>query len=148
MTNKVFWKRLEAATKIEDQMKRMSEFMYWLAEAYDEDLEVLISCFYDERMPGYAKQGYMDVEGKRFLVCYTSKERARAGKFNGNWDIARLRAVMNNMFNKDVIIGMVFNPGDEAMTLVFKEAMELLLPGEKEKPRFFKEPPRKEKQYA
>ena len=37
------------------------------------------------------------------------------------WDVAKARDLMNNMFNKEKIMGMVFNPNDENMVIVFKE---------------------------
>lgn len=46
---------------------------------------------------------------------------------------------MNNMFNKEKIIGIVFNPNDENMVIVFKKVLQLIMPGEKPKPEFYRE---------
>ena len=46
---------------------------------------------------------------------------------------------MNNMFNKKSVTGMVFNPNDEKMVIIFKELLLMIMPGEKPKPRFFRE---------
>lgn len=46
---------------------------------------------------------------------------------------------MNNMFNKDTIAGMVFNPNDEKMVIVLKDLLLLIMPGEKTKPKFYRE---------
>ena len=44
---------------------------------------------------------------------------------------------MNNMFNKEAIAGMVFNPNDKNMVIILKELLLLLMPGEKPKPEFY-----------
>ena len=46
---------------------------------------------------------------------------------------------MNNMFNKDKIAGMVFNPNDEKMVIVLKDVLLSIMPGEKPKPEFYGE---------
>ena len=47
--------------------------------------------------------------------------------------------IMNNMFNKDKIAGMVFNPNDEKMVIVLKDVLLSIMPGEKPKPEFYGE---------
>ena len=69
----------------------------------------------------------------------TSKQRAKQAKYNTTWDIAKARDLMNNMFNKDKIAGMVFNPNDEKMIIVMKEVLIPIMPGEKPKPEFYSE---------
>ena len=54
-------------------------------------------------------------------------------------DIAKARDLMNNMFNKEKIAGMVFNPNDEKMIIVMKEVLLPIMPGEKPKPEFYSE---------
>ena len=63
---------------------------------------------------------YMKVEGKRMLVCFTSKQRARTANYNTIWDVGNARDLMNNMFNKETVAGMVFNPNDKKMLVVLK----------------------------
>ena len=55
------------------------------------------------------------------------------------WDIAKARDIMNNMFNKEKIMGMVFNPNDEKRVIVLKELLLPIMPGEKPKPEFYRE---------
>lgn len=43
---------------------------------------------------------------------------------------------MNNMFNKQSIMGMTFNPNDEKMVIIFKELLLPIMPGEKPNPSF------------
>ncbi len=58
-----------------------------------------MSCVYDSKMSGMARQGVMEVMGMRMLVCFTSKQRAKQANYNTTWNIAKVRELMNNMFN-------------------------------------------------
>lgn len=98
-----------------------------------------MACEYDPAVPGMARQAYMDVAGKRMLVCFTSKQRARSAPYKTTWDVARARDLMNNMFNKEAVAGMVFNPNDEKMIIVLKDLLLPIMPGEKPKPEFYRE---------
>ena len=77
--------------------------------------------------------------GKRMLVCFTSKQRAKTADYNTVWDVAKARDLMNNMFNKNSMAGMVFNPNDEKMVIIFKDLLLQIMPGEKPKPEFYRE---------
>jgi len=118
-------------------------FMSLLKDAYDNDLELIVSCTYDTHASTpsrlMAKQGYLEVDGMRFLMCFTSEKRAREAKYNTDWNMMKARDVMNNMFNKKSIWGLVFNPNDEKMVIVLKELLSLIMPGEKPKPEMFRE---------
>ncbi|MCD8153528.1 MAG: SseB family protein [Clostridiales bacterium] len=123
--------------------KREMLFMNLLKGAYDNDLELIVACTYDTQAstPGrlMAKQGFLEVDGMRFLVCFTSEKRAREAKYNTDWNIMKARDVMNNMFNKKAIWGLVFNPNDKRMVIVLKDLLSLIMPGEKPKPEMFRE---------
>lgn len=114
-------------------------FMLLLKKAYDKDMKLIMSCAYDPMMPGMARQGFMEVMGKRMMVCFTSRQRAKLAKYNMTWDIAKARDIMNNLFNKEKIMGMVFNSNDEKMVIVLKELLLPIMPGEKPKPEFYRE---------
>lgn len=118
-------------------------FMNLLKDAYDNDLRLIVSCTYDTQMSTpdrlMAKQSFLEADGMRFLVCFTSEKRAREAKYNADWDIMKARDVMNNMFNKKAIWGLVFNPNDEKMVIVLKNLLSLIMPGEKPKPEMFRE---------
>ena len=88
---------------------------------------------------GYFSKENIQYMGKRMLVCFTSKQRARQAKYNMTWDVAKARDLMNNMFNKENIMGIVFNPNDENMVIVLKELLLPIMPGEKPKPEFYRE---------
>lgn len=139
ITNNGLWRQMESLASEEPSLEREMKFMLLLKKAYDDNLNLIIACMYNPTMLGMAQQGYMEVMGKRMLVCYTSKQRAKAATYNITWDIARAKDIMNNMFNKKSIVGMVFNPNDEKMVIVFKDLLVPIMPGEKPKPEFYRE---------
>ena len=139
MTDKELWRRMENLAISEPSLERDMGFMLLLKQAYDQDMKLIMSCAYDPMRPEMARQGYMVVMGKRMMVCFTSKQRAKQADYNMTWDIAKARDIMNNMFNKDAIAGMVFNPNDEKMVIVLKDLLLPIMPGEKPKPKFYRE---------
>ena len=139
MTDKELWRRMENLAISEPSLERDMGFMLLLKQAYDQDMKLIMSCAYDPMRPEMARQGYMEVMGKRMMVCFTSKQRAKQADYNMTWDIAKARDIMNNMFNKDKIAGMVFNPNDEKMVIVLKDVLLPIMPGEKPKPKFYRE---------
>lgn len=139
MTDKQLWREMENLANEEQSLARDLQFMLLLKKAYDDDMRLIMACEYDPAMPGMARQAYMDVAGKRMLVCFTCKQRARSAAYKTTWDVARVRDLMNNMFNKDAVAGMVFNPNDEKMIIVLKDLLLPIMPGEKPKPEFYRE---------
>ena len=139
MTDKELWRRMENLAISEPSLERDMGFMLLLKQAYDQDMKLIMSCAYDPMRPEMARKGYMEVMGKRMMVCFTSKQRAKQADYNMTWDIAKARDIMNNMFNKDAIAGMVFNPNDEKMVIVLKDLLLPIMPGEKPKPKFYRE---------
>ena len=139
MTDKELWRRMENLAISEPSLERDMGFMLLLKQAYDQDMKLIMSCAYDPMRPEMARQGYKEVMGKRMMVCFTSKQRAKQADYNMTWDIAKARDIMNNMFNKDAIAGMVFNPNDEKMVIVLKDLLLPIMPGEKPKPKFYRE---------
>ncbi len=139
MTDKELWRQMENLSNEEPSIEREMRFMHLLKKAYDKDMKLIMACVYDPMMPGLARQGYMEVEGKRMLVCFTSKQRAKTADYNTTWDVAKAKELMNNMFNKSSVAGMVFNPNDKKMLIVFKELLLQIMPGEKPKPEFYRE---------
>ena len=110
---------MEKIASEEQSLERDVEFMLLLKKAYDKDMKLIMSCAYDPVMPGKARQGFMEVMGKRMMVCFTNKQRVKQAKYNTTWDVVKARGIMNNMFNKEKIMGMVFNPNDGNMAIVF-----------------------------
>jgi hypothetical protein len=139
MTDKELWRQMDMLADETPSLEREMKFMLLLKQAYDKNMKLIIACRYNPAMPGLAQQGYLDVDGKRMLVCYTSKQRAKSADYNMTWDIARARDIMNNMFNKQVIMGMTFNPNNENMVIILKDMLLPIMPGAKPKPEFYKE---------
>lgn len=119
MTSKELWNKMEVLANQSYSGEQQAEFMELLKTAYNEDLELIISCVYIRANSQMAQQGYLEADGNRFLICYTNKNHAKREKRGGTWDIARARDILNNMFNKDAITGLVFNPEDEKMVIIF-----------------------------
>lgn len=139
MTDKELWRQMEYIACEEGTLERDMSFMFLLKKAYDKDMKLIMACTYDPLMLGMARQGYMNVYGKRMLVCFTSKRRAKQADYQMDWDIASARDLMNNMFNKESIMGMVFNPNDEKMIIVLKDMLLPIMPEDKPKPRYYRE---------
>lgn len=140
MTDREFWKQLDDIAMQPVSAERELQFSIMLKQGYEENRGILISCFYDRNFPGMAKQSYIEMGGQRYLVCYTSKKNAKQAHQGDDWNIASTKDILNNFFNKDVITGILFNPGLENMVLVLKPMLEMIMPGEKEKPPFYREP--------
>ena len=140
MTDREFWKKLDEIAKEPVSADRELRFAMVLKQGYKENRGILISCFYDRHFPGMAKQSYVEMDGHRYLVCYTSKKNAKQALQGDDWNIASTKDILNNFFNKNVIAGILFNPGFESMVLVMKPMLEMFMPGEKEKPPFYREP--------
>lgn len=139
MTDKELWRQMDNLANEDASADREIRFLFLLKKAYDSDMKLIMACMYNPMIPGMAHQGYMDVDGKRMLVCFTSKQRARTANYNTTWDVASARDLMNNMFNKQSVMGMVFNPNDKKMVIVLKESLLQIMPGEKPKPEFYRE---------
>lgn len=139
MTDKELWRQMDNLSNEETSLERDMQFMLLLKKAYDKDMKLIMACIDDPVMPGMTRQGYMEVMGKRMLVCFTSKQRAKTAVYNTTWNIAKARDLMNNMFNKESVAGIVFNPNDRKMVLIFKDMLWQIMPGEKPKPEFYRE---------
>ena len=96
MTDKELWRQMEQLVSEKQSLERDMAFMLLLKMAYDKDMKLIMSCAYDPMMPGMARQGFMEVMGKRMMVCFTSKQRAKQAKYNMTWDVAKARDLMNN----------------------------------------------------
>ncbi len=150
MRNRELWEKLDGLASQERSNSRDWEFMKLLKTAYDDDLKIFISCvepldLFGESGDEYIHQGYLKSDGNRFLICYTSSEHARRERRRGEnggqigWATAKAREIMNNMFNKKAVTGLVFNPEDNKMVIILKSELEQLMPGPKPKPPFFRE---------
>ena len=138
MTTKQFWEKIDKLASQPCSVARDMEFMVMLKQAYEENLGVIIGCFSKPGYPDMVFQSYMEVDGMRFMMCYTSKMHANNEWRGGKWEQVQLRDIMNNMFNKSVIGGLVFNPENENMVIVPKELCQEFMPGEKPLPPFYR----------
>lgn len=151
MTNYKLWKALDeiaGQTSIEGS-QRMLKFAELLKQGYEEDLSVLTWSISADPQGCQAYHAYIDTEYGRLMMCYTSKAHAmrewrRLPSFDHRMEgclAAPLGDIMNNMFNKNAIFGLIFNSDDdEKYVMVPKVMLEFLMPGPKPKPDNFKEP--------
>ena len=137
MTDREFWKKLDEISRQEMSAMRELSFQSLL---YEENRGILIACFFDQKFPGMAKQAYIELDGERYMICYTSKKAAKPVRGSDDWAVASIKDILNNFFNKDVAAGLLFNPYCENMMIVPKPLLEILMPGDKEKPLFYREP--------
>ena len=140
MTDREFWKKLDEISRQESSAVRELSFQCLLKQGYEENRGILIACFYDRRFPGMAKQAYIELDDGRYMICYTSKKAAKTVRESDDWAVASIRDILNNFFNKRVAAGLLFNPYCENMMIVPKPLLEILMPGDKEKPPFYREP--------
>ncbi|MBP3855219.1 MAG: hypothetical protein IK990_06375 [Ruminiclostridium sp.] len=151
MTNYRLWKALDeiADQTNTDVSERMMKFAELLKQGYEEDLGVMTWSISADPQGSHAYHAYIDTEFGRVMMCYTSKAHAmkewrRLPSSDHRAEgclVIPLRDIINNMFNKQAIFGLVFNSDDyEKYVMVPKVMLEFLMPGSKPKPDNFKEP--------
>ena len=74
MTDRKFWKKLDEVSRQEMTMMRELSFQTLLKQGYEEDRGILIACFYGRDFPGMAKQAYIEIDGERYIICYTNRD--------------------------------------------------------------------------
>ena len=143
LTNERLWKKLDKASDIKDIAKRTNEMILLLKQGYEQNLDVLV---FGSVMNGdHFHQAYSDTEEGRLMMCYTTKAHAMKEHrriAEGGLMMCReisIWEMLNNVFNKKSIFGLVFNPEDENMVIIPKMIMEIYMPGEKPFYEFFSE---------
>ena len=129
MTNYKLWKALD---KIADQTnvegsQRMLKFAELLKQGYEEDLSVMTWSISADPQGSQAYHAYIDIEYGRLMMCYTSKAHAmrewrRLPSYDHRMEgclIAPLRDIMNNMFHKQAIFGLIFNSDDDEKYVIW-----------------------------
>ena len=81
MTDKQLQREMEKLANEQQSLARNLQIMFLLNKAYNDDMRLFMACECDSAIPGMARQAYMDVMGKRMLVCVTSKQRARSAAY-------------------------------------------------------------------
>lgn len=129
MTEKELWKKMDEAIDNPNVMMATMEMAALLKQAYIEKLNLLCQVYYSADVPGMGFQGYLGNENERFLICFTNKEQAKKEKRGGTWDKMRANDVLNNLFQKSSIAGLVFNCADEnRIMIVPKELLQEMIP--------------------
>ena len=131
MTQKQFFMKLDQLSSKPMTIERVTDFANTIILAYREDLYMYClvkqNGFNDET----CNQMYLGPFDKRYLCCYSSQRKAKLPKPE---DVAvtgliivqelSVREVVDNMLNKDVITGLVFNHTSDCPYIVDKEVLE------------------------
>ena len=129
MNKREFWKKMDAAIDNPNLMMATMEMAVLLKQAYLENLSILAQVFYSAERPGIGFQAYIGRQTERFLICYTSEEQAKKEMRGGDWNELNVKDVINNLFQKAVIVGLVFNCADEdRMFIVPKKLLREMIP--------------------
>ena len=117
--NKKAWKGLENFAISQEKLGGLLDFIDSLLKMYDENLDILIACVEDSANINLVSQAYLKSEDdKRYMICFTSINRAIKTPQGTTWRAVSSKIVMNNMFNRDEIAGLVFNPFDEQQRVI------------------------------
>lgn len=155
MTKKQFWMKMDqiCETKRLSSSEKEERMAQVLKTAYDENLNIL--GVFNEFEDGKAGQLYVNLDeenpltvGNRFMLCYTCKNKAihdtHVQMYPDTAGIMEVstRDMLNNVFNKRVIGGLLFNRYlDKQAVIVKKEVLEKYIQGEKPLPPNFVDTP-------
>ena len=112
MTEKQFWTKLE---RLSGRKESMLEAVRLIRQAYDENLNVI--CGVKHKGKDTYNQLYVNIieeqpnsENNRYMLCYTSWNMASSDPLLSEpCETLPIRFVVDNMINKPVIGGIVFN---------------------------------------
>lgn len=112
MTEKQFWTKLE---RLSGRKESMLEAVRLIRQAYDENLNVI--CGVKRKGKDTYNQLYVNIieeqpnsENNRYMLCYTSWNMASSDPLLSEpCETLPIRFVVDNMINKPVIGGIVFN---------------------------------------
>lgn len=135
--SKQLWREMDALAHSGacDNMDTVMKFAWLVKKAYDEGLRLLIGYL---TTPQGKCQIYTNTDLGRIYIFYTSEEEAKKDLRGGLWEEAYAKDTLNNIFNRKSACGIVFNTKD-SMVIIPLVVLELLMPGEKDKPTEFRE---------
>lgn len=154
MTTKQYWAKMDQIfdSKSLSAVQKKDELAKVLKTGYDESLDILCVC--NETEEGQAHQIYVNLDednplsvGNRYMLCYTGHNRAihdtHAPLYPKTALILELptRDMLNNIFNKRVIGGLIFNRYLSNAIILHKTVLERYIKGEKPLPPNFVDTP-------
>ena len=138
-----------------EKMDQVASATHYSPTERSEALAALLRTAYDENIPfpvlttdsgTHPAYFVLDDEnpltiGNRFLICFTSMRKATTRGFGPDVQKAYAlpRPFLNNVFNKRIIGGLVFNPEPKNCIIVPKKTLEAAIPGYHPKPEGFVE---------
>lgn len=130
MTSKSIWDTMDSIALQPKNMENTVKFIQCLKELCDNDLEILIRCLYYPGEPSnQAHHVYLELDGRRYYLCYTSEAKAKKDKRAGDWNIAKARAILDNIYNRKEAGGIVFNTDDKSMVIIPIGILKMMMPG-------------------
>ena len=137
MTEKQFWMKMEQLTQKRRKTGVMGEAAITLREAYQENLRVIAAVRHNPEDPSVCYQLYVGMKeekpepaNNRFLICYSSWDRAKKDPLlPEGCELLSVRDVIDNMNNKPVIGGLVFNRNDGDDSIIIPKALFSDTPG-------------------
>jgi len=147
MTTKQYWAKMDQIfdSKSLSPVQKIDEFAKVLKTGYDENLDILCVC--NETKEGQAHQMYVNLDGdkplsvgNRYMLCYTGHSRAIHDTHAPLYPKTALilevptRDMLNNVFNKRVIGGLIFNRYLSNAIILHKTVLEGCIKGEKPLP--------------
>ena len=154
MTTEQYWAKMDQIfdSKSLSSVQKKDELAKVLKTGYDENLDILCVC--NETEEGQAHQIYVNLDednplsvGNRYMLCYTGHNRAihdtHAPLYPKTALILELptRDMLNNIFNKRVIGGLIFNRYLSNAIILHKTVLEGYIKGERPLPPNFVDTP-------
>ena len=120
MTEKQFWMKLDQLAQRKEKTHILSEAGRLVQEAYENNFRVIAGVMHDKKKPTTCYQLYLatterkpEPEDNRYLICYTSREQAEKDPLlPEGYELLPIRSVIDNVWNKKTIAGLIFNRAD------------------------------------
>lgn len=112
-----YWRALEIS-KAPNEMTKMGEAMKLLLKAYRDEKAVYVACRFSNASKTEAQQLYVDYNGKRVYLCYTSPKKFVESKItDAECEMINTKTMINNVLSKKDVFGFVFNYRCSDMTI-------------------------------
>ena len=154
MNTNQYWAKMDRVfdSKSLSSVQKSEELAKVLKTGYEQNLDILCVC--NETEEGQAHQMYVNLDegnplsvGNRYMLCYTGHSRAIHDTHAPMYPKAALileistRDMLNNLFNKRVIGGLIFNRYLSNAIIIHKPVLERYIKGDKPLPPTFLDTP-------
>ena len=113
-----YWKALEDLPNHGDPTRGL-EAIKMLGKAVKNDYGVFIACRYTNVEKTEVKQLFMDLDGKKVYMCFTSERKFREASIrDAVIEPIKAKDMVANVMSKQDVFGFVFNPYCSDMAIV------------------------------